>query len=46
MRRFAAAGMDLASLDVDSDNPTGAMALYRKMGYAAVNTSHAWDKVL
>ncbi|NUP57915.1 MAG: GNAT family N-acetyltransferase [Pseudarthrobacter sp.] len=46
MRRFAAAGMDLASLDVDSDNPTGAMALYRKMGYVPVNTSLAWDKVL
>ncbi|MFP3462885.1 GNAT family N-acetyltransferase [Arthrobacter globiformis] len=46
MRRFAAAGMDKASLDVDSENPTGAMALYRKMGYAPVNTSLAWDKVL
>jgi ribosomal protein S18 acetylase RimI-like enzyme len=46
MRRFAAAGMDKASLDVDSDNPTGAMALYRKMGYVPVNTSLAWDKVL
>ncbi|MFC7849010.1 GNAT family N-acetyltransferase [Arthrobacter sp. NPDC057388] len=46
VRRFAAAGMDKASLDVDSDNPTGAMALYRKMGYVPVNTSLAWDKVL
>lgn len=46
MRRFAAAGMEKASLDVDSDNPTGAMALYRKMGYVPVNTSLAWDKVL
>ncbi|MFC9354673.1 GNAT family N-acetyltransferase [Arthrobacter sp. NPDC057013] len=46
MRRFAAAGMDKASLDVDSENPTGAMALYRKMGYAPVSTSLAWDKVL
>jgi ribosomal protein S18 acetylase RimI-like enzyme len=46
MRRFADAGMDKASLDVDSDNPTGAMALYRKMGYVPVNTSLAWDKVL
>jgi ribosomal protein S18 acetylase RimI-like enzyme len=46
MRRFAAAGMDKASLDVDSENPTGAMALYRKMGYAPVNTSLAWDKLL
>ncbi|MBD1541599.1 GNAT family N-acetyltransferase [Arthrobacter sp. IA7] len=46
MRRFAAAGLDKASLDVDSENPTGAMALYRKMGYVPVNTSLAWDKVL
>ncbi|MDN4644488.1 GNAT family N-acetyltransferase [Arthrobacter sp. PsM3] len=46
MRRFAAAGMDKASLDVDSENPTGALALYAKMGYAAVSTSMAWDKEL
>lgn len=46
MRRFAAAGMDKASLDVDSENPTGALALYLKMGYHAVNRSVAWDKVL
>ncbi|WP_018772404.1 GNAT family N-acetyltransferase [Arthrobacter sp. 131MFCol6.1] len=46
MRRFAAAGMDVASLDVDSENPTGALALYLKMGYVAVNRSMAWDKVL
>ena len=46
MRRFAAAGMDVASLDVDSENPTGALALYVKMGYEAVNRSMAWDKVL
>lgn len=46
MRRFAAAGMDKASLDVDSENPTGALALYTKMGYVAVNRSLAWDKEL
>ncbi|MET1020705.1 MAG: GNAT family N-acetyltransferase [Arthrobacter sp.] len=46
MRRFAAAGMDKASLDVDSQNPSGALALYAKMGYVAVNTSMAWDKEL
>jgi ribosomal protein S18 acetylase RimI-like enzyme len=46
MRRFAAAGMDRASLDVDSENPTGALALYEKMGYTAVNRSLAWDKEL
>jgi mycothiol synthase len=46
MRRFAAAGLDKASLDVDSENPTGALALYTKMGYVAVNRSMAWDKEL
>ena len=46
MRRFAAAGMDKASLDVDSENPTGALALYTKMGYVAVNAGMAWDKEL
>lgn len=46
MHRFVAAGMDVASLDVDSENPTGALALYVKMGYKAVNRSMAWDKVL
>lgn len=46
MRRFAGAGMDVASLDVDSENPTGALALYTKMGYRAVNQSMAWNKEL
>lgn len=46
MHRFTAAGMDVASLDVDSENPTGALALYTGMGYRAVNTSMAWDKPL
>jgi ribosomal protein S18 acetylase RimI-like enzyme len=46
MRRFAAAGLDKASLDVDSENPSGALALYTKMGYVAVNRSLAWDKEL
>lgn len=46
MRRFAADGLDVASLDVDSENPTGAHALYLKMGYKAVNRSLAWDKSL
>lgn len=46
MRRFAAAGMDTASLDVDSENPTGALALYTKLGYVVVSRSMAWDKEL
>jgi ribosomal protein S18 acetylase RimI-like enzyme len=46
MRRFTAAGMDVASLDVDSENPSGALALYTRLGYRAVNRSMAWDKAL
>jgi ribosomal protein S18 acetylase RimI-like enzyme len=46
MLRFTGAGMDVASLDVDSENPTGALALYTKMGYRAVNRSMAWDREL
>ena len=46
MRRFAAAGMDKASLDVDCENPTGALALYTKLGFRTVNRSMDWDKEL
>ncbi|MEU4384105.1 GNAT family N-acetyltransferase [Promicromonospora sp. NPDC023805] len=33
MRRFADDGMEVAVLDVDTDNPTGAPALYAGLGY-------------
>jgi ribosomal protein S18 acetylase RimI-like enzyme len=46
MRRFTAAGMDVASLDVDSENPSGALGLYTRLGYRAVNRTMAWDKAL
>lgn len=46
MHRFAADGMDVASLDVDSANPTGALALYLGMGYTPVNRSASWEKLL
>jgi len=46
LRRFTAAGMDIASLDVDSANPTGALALYLGMGYRPVNRSMTWEKML
>ncbi|BCW40173.1 putative acetyltransferase, GNAT [Arthrobacter sp. StoSoilB3] len=46
MRRYALAGMDIASLDVDSANPTGALQLYLGMGYAPVNRSMTWEKML
>ncbi|MGF6836105.1 mycothiol synthase [Paenarthrobacter sp. TE4293] len=46
MRRYTGAGMDVASLDVDSANPTGALELYLGMGYAPVNRSMTWEKML
>ncbi|NYE94041.1 mycothiol synthase [Psychromicrobium silvestre] len=46
MQRFIASGMDLASLDVDTENPSGALGLYQRMGYQAVHQSMAYDKAL
>ncbi len=46
MARFAAAGLDHASLDVDTANPTGALGLYEGMGYKPIRSSAAWDKSL
>ncbi|TVU59925.1 GNAT family N-acetyltransferase [Paenarthrobacter nitroguajacolicus] len=46
MRRYTDAGMDVASLDVDSANPSGALELYLGMGYTPVNRSMTWEKML
>ncbi|MBP2414921.1 ribosomal protein S18 acetylase RimI-like enzyme [Arthrobacter stackebrandtii] len=46
MARFAAAGLDHAALDVDTENPTGALGLYEGMGYKPIRSSAAWDKSL
>ncbi|MGP9501244.1 GNAT family N-acetyltransferase [Specibacter sp. AOP5-B1-6] len=46
MVRFAAAGLDHAALDVDTENPSGALGLYERMGYRAQRRSMAWDKPL
>lgn len=46
MRRFAAAGLGCAGLDVDTENPSGALGLYERMGYLPVRRSMVWDKVL
>jgi mycothiol synthase len=46
MRRYSEAGMDVASLDVDSANPTGALELYLGMGYTPVNRSMTWERML
>ncbi|MWC00087.1 GNAT family N-acetyltransferase [Agromyces seonyuensis] len=34
LRAFAAAGLEDAVLDVDTENPSGALGLYERMGYA------------
>ncbi|MCQ9164092.1 N-acetyltransferase [Arthrobacter sp. STN4] len=46
MARYKAAGMDHACLDVDTENPTGALGLYEKMGYRPLRRTLAWDKAL
>ncbi|MCZ2403772.1 GNAT family N-acetyltransferase [Paenarthrobacter sp. Z7-10] len=46
MQRFKAAGMDYAGLDVDTENPSGALGLYERMGYRATHRSMAWDLLL
>jgi ribosomal protein S18 acetylase RimI-like enzyme len=33
---YAAAGYEYASLDVDAENPSGALGLYRRLGYETV----------
>jgi mycothiol synthase len=42
----ARAGFDTASLAVDADSPTGAVALYERAGFAVVDTSIALHKQL
>ncbi|WP_427017223.1 GNAT family N-acetyltransferase [Pseudarthrobacter sp. P1] len=46
MARFKASGMDHASLGVDTENPSGALGIYQRMGYTATHRSMAWDKAL
>ncbi|MFD1214371.1 GNAT family N-acetyltransferase, partial [Arthrobacter sp. GCM10027362] len=43
MRRFRAGGMAHAGLGVDTANPSGALALYERMGYAPTIRHLAWD---
>ncbi|MGY1607227.1 GNAT family N-acetyltransferase [Geodermatophilus sp. SYSU D00700] len=38
----AAGGCDRAALDVDTENTTGAFALYERVGFRVVRTSHSW----
>jgi mycothiol synthase len=43
---FAAAGAAEAGLDVDADNPTGAVRVYRALGFRATETSIIFSKPL
>ena len=40
---FAAEGLDFAALDVDAENPTGALGLYESQGYRRDKTRVAWS---
>ena len=46
MAAFADAGLPTATLDVDADNLTGALRLYRKAGLDATPLSTEWTKQL
>ncbi|TDD66980.1 GNAT family N-acetyltransferase [Jiangella aurantiaca] len=39
MRAYAAGGMQYAGLDVDTDNPTGALGVYTRLGYERMQGS-------
>ena len=43
MRRYRSAGMENAGLGVDTDNPSGALGLYERMGYVPTQRSVVFD---
>ena len=43
---FALEGLDYAALDVDAENPSGALALYETQGYRRDKTRVAWSYAL
>jgi mycothiol synthase len=46
MQAFADDGLEFAALDVDAENPTGALALYLGMGYERDRARVAWARQL
>jgi mycothiol synthase len=46
LKEFILAGMDSAALDVDTQNPTGALRLYEKLGFEAVKRNITFTKVI
>ena len=45
LRAIAAAGLEKAVLDVDSESPTGALGLYTRLGFAESNRSMNFTRV-
>ncbi len=43
MKRYRASGMDNAGLGVDTENPSGALGLYERMGYEPTQRSIVFD---
>jgi mycothiol synthase len=46
MRAFIAEGLQRAGLDVDTQNPTGALRLYEKLGFTAAKRTVIFTKNL
>lgn len=46
IRAFLAEGLQRAGLDVDTQNPTGALRLYEKLGFAAIKSTIIYIKKL
>jgi ribosomal protein S18 acetylase RimI-like enzyme len=46
MRSFQGEGLEFAALDVDAENPTGALALYRGVGYERDRCRVAWTRAI
>lgn len=44
MPAYRAAGYQQAGLDVDSENPTGALGLYERLGFTLTHRSVTWTK--
>jgi ribosomal protein S18 acetylase RimI-like enzyme len=44
LRAFRDAGLEYAVLDVDGENPSGAVALYRSVGYETVRDVVSWAR--
>ena len=46
MHVFKAEGMDYATLGVDSENPTGALGVYERVGFTPIKRSMSYAKVV